>query len=113
LLLLKIKDYFPKVIKKKILFKKKLFSNSSEELVNDLTNVTNPDESNISRKPSRMSSAAGSTADEVKSVKFASPSSAFTKSSSRNKTGSSTLPGLAGGQAEEMNTISTIRTLLQ
>lgn len=60
-----------------------------------------------------MSTGAGSNVDEIKSVKFASSSSVLTKSSSRNKTDSNSVAGLSGGQAEEMNTISTIRTLLQ
>jgi len=84
-----------------------------EELVHDLLNITNPDETNISRRPSRMSMGAGSNVDEIKSVKFASSSSGVTKSSSQNKAGSITVANLTGGQAEEMNTISTIRTLLQ
>jgi hypothetical protein len=86
--------------------------NHLEELVSDLFTAPNADESNISRRPSRMSAGAGSNIDETKSVKFAS-SSTPTTSSSRNKTNSTTLPGLTGGQPEEMNTISTIRTLLQ
>jgi hypothetical protein len=81
-----------------------------EELVNDLLNVTNADESNVSRRPSRLSTATGSNADEVKSVKFA---SSLTKSSSQNKTNSTPGTGLSGGPTEEINTISTIRILLQ
>ena len=79
----------------------------SEELVSDLLNMTNADESNVSRRPSRMSSAVGSHVEEAKSVKFAS------SSSSQNKMSTTTAAGLTGGQTEEMNTISTIRTLLQ
>jgi len=87
--------------------------NDSEELVNDLMNVTNVDEPNVSRRQSRMSIAGASTADEGKSVKFASSSSSLTKLSSRNKTHSTAVVGLISGQTEEINTISTIRTLLQ
>ncbi|CAF2574698.1 unnamed protein product [Rotaria sp. Silwood2] len=85
---------------------------SEEELVNDLLNASNADETTISRRPSRMSASATSNADEVKSVKFASTSSPGMTSSSRNKTGSASLAGLTGGHAEDINTISTIRTLL-
>jgi hypothetical protein len=60
-----------------------------------------------------MSTGTGSHTDEAKSVKFASSSSSPTKSSSQNKTGSTTVASVTGGQAEEINTISTIRTLLQ
>jgi hypothetical protein len=85
-----------------------LFPNDLDELVNDLINGTNIDESNLSRRPSRTSNAV----DEVKTVKFASPSS-LTKSSSQNKMNSTVVAVLTGVQAEEVNTISTIRTLLQ
>lgn len=71
------------------------------------------DEANASRRPSRLSASATSNIDEVKSVKFASTSSPVTTSISRTKAGSATLSGLTGGHAEEVNTISTIRTLLQ
>lgn len=77
-----------------------------------MNDVTNVEESNRSRRPSRMSVGGGSTIDESKSVKFAS-SSSLTKSSSRNKTNSISGTVITGGQAEETNTISTIRTLLQ
>jgi hypothetical protein len=89
------------------------FSNYSEELVNDLLNVTNADESSISRRTSRLSVGLSSHVDEAKSVKFASTSSSVTKSASRNKTDSTPVVGSTGGQTEEINTISTIRTLLQ
>ncbi|CAF3644133.1 unnamed protein product [Rotaria sordida] len=85
---------------------------SEEELVNDLINVSNVDETTISRRPSRTSASATSNIDEVKSVKFASTSSSGLTSLSRNKTGSASLIGLTGGHAEDINTISTIRTLL-
>jgi hypothetical protein len=90
-----------------------VFSSDLEELVNDLQNAPNVDEPNVSRRPSRLSAGTGSNADEVKSVKFASTSTPTTTTSSRNKTGSTSTAGPTGGQAEEMNTISTIRTLLQ
>lgn len=89
------------------------FLNYLEELVNDLLNTSNADEGNISRRPSRMSASAASTTDEVKSVKFASTSSPGMTISSRNKPGSATIAAITGGHAEEINTISTIRTLLQ
>lgn len=81
-----------------------------EGLVSD---VTNAEESNISRRPSKLSVGGGSNVDESKSVKFASSSSSLTKSSSRNKTNSTSGTVLGGAQPEEVNTISTIRTLLQ
>ena len=72
-------------------------------------NTSNVEETNLSRRASRISS----TVDEAKSVKFASPSSSLTKSSSRNKANSIAVAGIISGQQEEVNTISTIRTLLQ
>ena len=84
--------------------------NNLEELVNDLITAPNVDEVSASRRTSRLSTSTGTgtNVDEVKSVKFASSSS-----SSRNKTSTTTGAGATSGQAEEMNTISTIRTLLQ
>ena len=75
-----------------------------EKLVNDLMNAaaTN-DELNTSRRSSKMS------VDEVKTVKFAAP----TRTSTRTKAGANTAACLTSGQHEEMNTISTIRALLQ
>ncbi|CAF4692579.1 unnamed protein product [Rotaria sp. Silwood1] len=85
---------------------------SEEELVHDLLNGSNAEETTISRRPSRISGSATSNIDEVKSVKFASTSSPGMTSSSRNKIGSASLAGLTGGHAEDINTISIIRTLL-
>ncbi|CAM4747075.1 unnamed protein product [Rotaria magnacalcarata] len=85
---------------------------SEEELVNDLLNVSNGDEINPSRRTSRMSASAVSNIDEVKSVKFASTSTPGMTPSSHNKVGSAGLSSLTGGHAEDLNTISTIRTLL-
>jgi hypothetical protein len=75
-----------------------------EKLVNDLLNGTNTDQSNMSRRSSRIN------VDEVKAVKFAPPAKI---GSSRNKNDSNNVPTLTSAQPEEMNTISTIRTLLQ
>lgn len=83
-----------------------------EELVSDLLNTTNADDPNASRRTSRISTAGGSHVEEAKSVKFASPSS-LTKLTSQNKPGSATATSVTGGLSEEVNTISTIRTLLQ
>jgi hypothetical protein len=74
--------------------------------------VNGADEINLSRRPSRRSAGFGSNIDEMKSVKFASSSSPTT-TSSRHKRGSMTLVGLTDGQPEDMNTISTIQSLLQ
>jgi hypothetical protein len=75
-----------------------------EKLVNDLLNGTNTDQSNMSRRSSRIN------VDEVKAVKFAPPAKI---GSTRNKNESNNVPALTSVQPEEMNTISTIRTLLQ
>jgi hypothetical protein len=83
------------------------------ELVNDLVNMATTDELNAPRRASKMSLGGGSTIDETKSVKFASSTSPTTRASSANKAGSNTLAALTGAQPEEMNTIATIRTLLQ
>lgn len=84
-----------------------------EELVNDL-HVTGVEEVNLSRRPSRISAGFGSNTDEMKSVKFASSSSpTTTSSSSRHKRGSTTLFAPNGVQPEDINTISTIQSLLQ
>ena len=85
----------------------------SVELVNDLVNMTTTDESSAPRRASKMSVGGGSIVDETKSVKFASSTSATTRASSANKVGSSIMAVLTGAQPEEMNTIATIRTLLQ
>lgn len=87
--------------------------NHLEELVNDLLNVTNADDPNASRRTSRMSAGGGSHIEEVKSVKFASSSSSLAKLTPQNKPGSATATSITGGQSEEVNTIFTIRTLLQ
>ncbi|CAF0808765.1 unnamed protein product [Rotaria sordida] len=84
---------------------------TEKALVNDLVHVTGTEETNLSRRPSRMSAGIGGNTEEVKSVKFASSSSPTT-SSSRNKTESSTLIGLTGGHSEDLDTISIIRSLL-
>jgi hypothetical protein len=79
--------------------------------VNDLQ-ITGADEAHSSRRPSRTSAGIGSNTDEMKSVRFASSSSPTT-TSSRHKRGSAVLIGLTGGQSEDINTISSIQTLLQ
>lgn len=89
------------------------FNHISVELVNDLVNVATTDELNVPRRASKVSLGGGSTIDETKSVKFASSTTPTTRASSANKAGSSTLAALTGAQPEEMNTIATIRTLLQ
>lgn len=85
------------------------FCNISEELVNDLHHVAATEEGSISRRPSRMSAGIVSNNDDTKSVKFTSSSPTL----SRRKMGSSTLVGSHSGHQEDMNTISTIRSLLQ
>jgi hypothetical protein len=81
--------------------------------------VSGTDEASSSRRPSKTSAGIGSNPDETKSVRFASSSSptttitTTTASSSRHKRDSTILVGLTGGPPEDMNTISTIRTLLQ
>ncbi|CAF1026509.1 unnamed protein product [Adineta ricciae] len=76
---------------------------TEEKLVNDLMNAAAAnDELNTSRRSSKMS------VDEVKTVKFAAPA----RTSTRTKAGANTAACLTSGQPEEMNTISTIRTLL-
>ncbi|CAF0926257.1 unnamed protein product [Adineta steineri] len=82
---------------------------TEEKLANDLHSGTNTDEMNTSRRPSKINIAARNSVDEVKSVKFAAPTRTTL---SRNKSVTNTGTGLTNGHPEEMNTISTIRTLL-
>lgn len=84
----------------------------SEELIKDLLHVSITEESSSSRRPSRVSVGMTSMNEDVKSVKFASASSPTT-STSRNKTDSAILINLTGGHPEDLDTISTIRSLLQ
>ncbi len=79
--------------------------------MNDLQ-ITGADEAHSSRRPSRMSIGFDSNNDEMKSVRFASSSSPTT-TSSRRKQSSIALIGLTGGQSEDIDTISTIQSLLQ
>lgn len=83
-----------------------MFLTFSEELVNDLHHATGTDEGNVSRRPSRMSAGIGSNTDDTKSVRFASSS----PTPSRRKLG---LSAVVSGHQDDMNTISTIRSLLQ
>lgn len=83
------------------------------ELVNDLLNPATIDDPNVPRRASKMSTTAGSIVEESKSVKFASSTSPMTRASSIIKGVSSALSLFPSGQLEEVNTIATIRTLLQ
>lgn len=83
------------------------------ELVNDLLNPANAEDPNAPRRASKLSNTQTSIIEESKSVKFASSGSPITRASSLNRGGPSALGMVGSVQPEEMNTIATIRTLLQ